>query len=86
MELMQWTKEKPKEDGYYWAYAKGWAEIAPVLIQVKDGRYRPAHSPAWRRVEEMTKQYVFAGPVQPPDVDSVMAYEPERRRAERVRV
>ena len=86
MELMEWTKERPEEDGFYWAYAKDWGEMKPVLIEVKGQSYRPVQQSRWSLVDKIGKRYVFAGPVQPPSIDAVMAYKPERRRAARVRV
>ena len=87
MELMEWTEDKPGADGFYWAYAGAWGMgITPILIEVKDGLYKPVHSPRWRRIDAIIERYKFAGPIQPPEIDAVQAYEPERRRAARVRV
>jgi len=86
MELMEWTKERPEEDGFYWAYAKGWEEMKPVLIEVKGESYRPARTARWMQLDDVGESYVYAGPLQPPSIDAVMVYEPERRGAARVRV
>ena len=86
MELMEWTKERPEEDGFYWAYAKGWGEMKPVLIEVKGESYRPVRTERWMQLDDVGESYVYAGPLQPPSIDAVMVYKPERRGAERVRV
>ena len=84
---MEWTKKKPEEDGFYWTYAKGWAKLPPVLIEVKGSQYRSVYSVSWLPVENFVGTVsVFAGPLQPPSIDAVMVYEPERRGAARVRV
>ena len=72
MELMEWTEDKPEADGLYWAFAETWGPgITPVLIEVKDGLYKPVHSPHWRRVDKIIEWYKFAGPIQPPSIDAM---------------
>jgi len=82
MELMEWTEDKPGEDGFYWVFAETWGMgIKPVLVEVKDGLYKPLQSPHWRKIDNIIERYKFAGPMQPPEI---LKYHPERRRSERV--
>jgi len=69
MELMEWTEDKPGEDGFYWAETWG-MEITPVLIEVRDGQYRPVQLPHWKQVDAIIERYKFAGPIQSPSIDA----------------
>jgi len=81
---MEWTKERPKEDGFYWTHTWDWgAGSEAVLIEVKGKEYRTVHSEhGWDPVKDITERHVFAGPIQPPSIPGQHA---ERRGAERVR-
>jgi len=82
---MELTKKRPEKNGFYWAFAEIWGPgIKSVLIEVRGGLYRTVHSEhGWGPVESIDEQYVFAGPIRPPEIPR---HHPERRGAERVKI
>lgn len=65
---MEWTKEKPKEPGYYWARDTTRLHVPPIVCRVRqqsDGKMVVSYENADYSIEEIDCTE-WQGPIEPP--------------------